>query len=209
MFKINYLGLLAVGVLLAISSCKKASEVAPDVDNEAITTVRLKLTNNANPADIVVGVWEQLTPTNPATIDISGANLRLRANAVYSGELEILDKTQKPTADISADIAGDEAVEHLLFYQPTPVSSLNVSNTTPDIPNTPTVAAGSPVLNLRIARTDRDKNSLQLGLKTTFTTGAASTGKLKVVLRHQPDTKNGTYGVGSSDFDIDFMVTIQ
>jgi hypothetical protein len=38
---------------------------------------------------------------------------------------------------------------------------------------------------------------------------AASTGYLQVVLRHQPNVKDGTFAPGSTDFDAGFKVTIQ
>jgi hypothetical protein len=39
-------------------------------------------------------------------------------------------------------------------------------------------------------------------------TGAASSGTIRVVQRHQPNAKNGTYSPGSTDFDITFAVNI-
>jgi hypothetical protein len=69
---------------------------------------------------------------------------------------------------------------------------------------------GNP-LNLTVTRTDLDNNNppMQIGLTDNFVTGAASTGILRVVLRHQPNAKNGTYDPGSSDLDVTYAVTIQ
>jgi hypothetical protein len=49
---------------------------------------------------------------------------------------------------------------------------------------------------------------LQIGLTDNFVTGAASNGWLRVVLRHQPNVKNGTYDPGSTDFDVNYKVNI-
>ncbi|MEJ7665938.1 MAG: hypothetical protein WKG07_43680 [Hymenobacter sp.] len=57
--------------------------------------------------------------------------------------------------------------------------------------------------------TDNNKTPLALGLADSFVTGAASTGYLRVVLRHQPNVKDGSYAPGSTDFDAGFNVTIK
>jgi hypothetical protein len=66
------------------------------------------------------------------------------------------------------------------------------------------------VLNLSVSRADLDANvpPMQIGLKDNVYTGAASTGILRVVLRHQPNAKNGTYPPGSTDLDVTYAVTI-
>jgi hypothetical protein len=121
----------------------------------------------------------------------------------------MLDQTQSPVFVVSNEIK-ERQNYHLFFYQPTPISAAPViSTTSPYIPGT-TVTTGVP-LNLTIVRTDQDTNTppLQVGLTTKFTTGAASTGNLRWVLRHQPNAKNGTYDPGSSDLDVNFKVTIK
>jgi hypothetical protein len=62
-----------------------------------------------------------------------------------------------------------------------------------------------------VTTTDTDTNNppLPIGFKTSFKTGAASTGYLRVVLRHQPNVKDGTFAPGSTDLDAGFTVSIQ
>jgi hypothetical protein len=137
--------------------------------------------------------------------------LNLKANAKYNVKVVMLDTTQTPTFDVSAEIK-ERANYHLFFFQPTPVSSQNLvfGTTSASIPGTEPSATG-PYLNLTVSRTDQDTNNppLQVGLTDLLTTGDASSGKLRVILRHQPNAKNGTFDPGSSDLDVNFIVNIK
>ena len=59
--------------------------------------------------------------------------------------------------------------------------------------------------------TDQDTNvpPLPVGLMSVITTGNTSTGTLEVILRHQPNVKNGTYPPGSTDLDVFYPVKIE
>ncbi len=205
------------GVLAALAGCSKNEEVvAPSVANEAITT--LTLTNAATPSDVQTATWEQLLDAqgNPVASgpNYSMANLSLKANTTYTCQVGFLDKTQTPTFNVGAEIK-QRANIHSLFFQPLPTSQPLVipaptgadSNPLPIPTPTPT---GAP-LNLTVTPTDTDNNKtpLAVGLTDSFVTGAASTGYLRVVLRHQPNVKDGTFAPGSTDFDAGFKVTIQ
>jgi hypothetical protein len=211
----NTFVLLFAGSLLFMTGCnKKESTVTPaPPSNEFLTTVELKLTNTANASDIVLAIWRQLDPTGTANPDTSKALLNLKANATYSAQVILLDETQSPAANVSDEIK-DRVNYHLFFFQPTPISQSNliISNTSTDIPvsDGTVVSATGPYLNLVVSRTDLDNNNppLQVGLTDNFVTGAASNGWLRVVLRHQPNVKNGTYDPGSADLDVNFKVTI-
>lgn len=176
-------------VALLAGACKKNEEnVAPTDDNEAITTATLTLTSQTTPVQTVTATVENLN-TNA---DFSRASLTLRANTTYTGAISLLDKTKTPTLDVSAEVK-DEANEHLFVYTFTP-------------------ATGSPA-SMTVTATDKDTNPAPgpylIGLSTQVRTGAAGSGKLKVVLRHQPNAKNGTATPGTDDLNTDFNVTIQ
>ena len=79
----------------------------------------------------------------------------------------------------------EEANDHILFYTATPAGLLSVT------------------------RTDKDAKNLELGLTTSVVTNAAGTGTLKITLRHQPGTKNGTFTPGDTDAESVFPVTVQ
>jgi hypothetical protein len=204
---------------LGLASCNKDEEVvSPSVENEAITTMTLTVTNAATPTDTQTATWEQLLDAkgNPVASgpDVSKANLTLKPNTTYNVAVGLFDKTQTPTFDVGAEIK-DRANIHSFFFQPLPTTqALTIpapsgADTYP-LPIPTPVPTGSP-LNLTVNRTDLDTNTtpLPVGLTNTFVTGAASTGYLQVVLRHQPNSKNGTYAPGSTDFDAGFRVTIQ
>jgi len=209
-----FASLIAASLLFMTGCNKKESTVTPaPPSNEFLTTVELKLTNTANASDTILAVWRQLDPTGTASPDTSKALLNLKANATYSARVILLDETQSPAANVSDEIK-DRINYHLFFFQPTPISPSNliISNTSTDIPvsDGTVVSATGPYLNLVVSRTDLDNNTppLQVGLADNFVTGAASDGWLRVVLRHQPNVKNGTYDPGSADLDVNFKVTI-
>ena len=172
-------------MLLLAGACKNDEQnVAPTDDNEAITTATLTLTNKATPTDIVTATVENLN----TSADFSKATLTLKANTTYTGVISLLDKTKTPTLDATEEIR-EKLNEHLFVYTP------------------------STGLPLSVTLTDRDTNPAPgpypVGLTTEMKTGSAGSGQLKVVLRHQPNTKNGTATPGSSDLDTYFNVVIQ
>lgn len=208
---------LSAGVL-ALSSCSKDEEVvSPTISNEALTTVQLQLVNVSDATDKPTAQWEQLLDNNgnPLPVDVSAANLSLKPNATYKATLVLTDKTQTPVFDVSAEIK-ERANYHSFFFQPLPTASTLLipaptgSDVYPDPIPTP-LASGSAVLNLTVTITDHDTNTtpLPIGLESEFKTGAASSGWLRIVLRHQPNLKDGTYTPGSTDMDAGFKVSIQ
>lgn len=174
--------LLLAGLLTACN--KEEQTVAPTIDNEAITTATLQLTNKANSADVVTVTVDNLDKTP----DFSKATLNLKANTTYTGVVLLSDKTQTPATDVTAEIKDRQNI-HLFIYTPTPSSLLTV------------------------AITDKDTNPAPgpypIGLQYNLTTTAAGSGTLNVVLRHQPNTKNGTGAPGSSDLDTTFPVVVK
>jgi hypothetical protein len=172
-------------ISLLAGACKKDEEnVAPTDDNEAITTATLTLTNKATPSEVVTATIDNLN----ATADFSKATLALKANTTYTGAVTLLDKTKSPALDATEEIR-EKTNEHLFVYTP------------------------STGLALTVTLTDKDTNPAPgpypVGLATEIKTGAAGSGKLKVVLRHQPNVKNGTPAPGTTDLDVDFNVQIQ
>ena len=175
---------IACMALLA-GACKKDEQnVAPTNDNEAITTATLILTNKADPTDVATATIENLN----TTADFSKATLTLKANTTYTGTVGLLDKTKTPTLDATAEIR-EKLNEHLFVYTPTPANLLTITLTDKD--------------------TNPAPGPYPVGLTTEIKTGAAGSGKLKVVLRHQPGVKNGTAAPGTSDLDTDFTVIVK
>jgi hypothetical protein len=233
-----FFAVVLTGMIAMTGCNKNVQTVTPALPgNEFLTTVELKLVNAADPTDAPLAISTQISPyTGTYQADSVYSNLaflNLRANSTYNGQVIILDETQTPFDTVSNEILARENY-HLFFFQPSPIDSSNViiSNTTTNIPiaywnvgepASDTTAGGvsdneiliTPTnpglpLNLTVTRTDLDNNTppMQIGLKDQYVTGAASTGILRVVLRHQPNAKNGTYPPGSSDLDITYAVNI-
>ena len=172
--------LLALGLL---GGCSKDETPLPAVrENELITSLRLKFVNQASPTDVRLATWKDLDGQggNVPVIDA----ITLPANAVYTLTVDaVLNETSATSEDVTPEIVR-EANNHLFVYKPT----------------------GAP---LTVVVTDKDSQGLPFGLQARATTAGAGSGSLRVVLRHQVGTKDGTETPGSTDFDTSFPVTIQ
>lgn len=172
----------AIGAVTSFTACKKDGPL-PDVnEEELITTLTLKFSNAADPADIKTFTWKDIDGDtgNPPIID----NITLAANSTYTVEIDaLLNESELPAEDIRAEVE-EESADHLIVYKPTG--------------------------NLTITATDKDVNNLPIGLEASAVTTAAGTGTLQVILRHQPEgAKDGTEAPGSTDLDATFNVTVQ
>ncbi|MFN8358049.1 MAG: hypothetical protein U0Y10_26540 [Spirosomataceae bacterium] len=166
---------------IAASSCKKDT-TEPD-DNELITTVRLKFTEAGT---TLATTFEYKDPDGdggaaPTKFD----KVSLKKGATYSFAIEVLNESTSPASDITQEIAS-KADEHLFNYASTPVGLVTFTIT------------------------DKDSKNLPVGLKANVVAATtAGTGKLKVQLRHQPGTKNGTLTPGSDDINLDFDLEVK
>ena len=108
----------------------------------------------------------------------------LPANKTFQCNVHFYDRSKTPEVDITAEVKADN-VAHLLVYT---VSGAAVT-ITPD---------------------DTDDNGKPFRLETTWVAGAASTGTVKVVLRHEPD-KNAANPDVTGDVDVEaaFVVKVQ
>lgn len=189
--KMKTIKLLAVLFIsaLAFTACSEDHDHDDDHDHgeeEVITTLTYTLTNSASVTDVVTLVFDDPDGDGSAqpTYTVSGP---LTANATYTGTIKVENKTEDPAEDVTIEIQA-EADEHEFFY---------------------TVAGG---LNATVTKTDDDGAGNEFGLATSVATGAASTGTLTVVLKHEPTKPNdGTAANagGSTDIEVTFNVTVQ
>ncbi len=157
-----------------VTSCKK-DKVAETNQEELITTFNIKLTP--------VGAG---TVLNFQVEDIDGdggaapiaQEIVLAPNKVYTAEMTMLDKTKNPVADITKEVK-EEADDHQFYF---------------------TSSAGT---NLAVTNLDKDSKGFPLGLTSTWTTGAASTGKIYILLKHKPGVKGANDPTTLGDTDID------
>ncbi len=168
---------IALGILVfsaAITSCKKDKAEEPN-EEELITTFIVKLTPVGGGAALNFQVED---------LDGDGGNapiaqeIVLAPNKAYTAEMVIQDKTKTLVADISAEVKA-EADDHQFYFTPT---------------------AGT---NLTVANLDKDSKNYPVGLTSTWTTGAVSTGKIYILLKHKPGTKgaNDPSTLGETDID--------
>jgi hypothetical protein len=181
-----YLLLLAAPVFLA--ACSKADE-GENNDEEVITTVTLKIMPHTGSGNtLVFSVDDPDGPGGNAPIQ---QNVVLAANTMYHFELELLDKTKDPDADITGEV-DEEGDAHRIYYLPSAGNSISVTG-----------------LN-------NDANGIPLGTTGFINTGAAGTGTLRVVLRHyggNPPNKGANdawdNSKSSSDVDVTFNTVVQ
>jgi hypothetical protein len=179
--------MLALGALsLVVVSCKK-DEVKPTDDHdhndsELITTMELHFTDSlsGNTFKVVFNDPDGDGGNAPTQFD----TIHLLKNSTYKVELTLLDKSKTPADTISNEVL-EEANDHLFFYSSNPLDLVNV------------------------AITDKDGNGKNLGLKSTWTTSNAGSGKVKVKLMHQPGVKDGTSATGDTDVEVDFQVNVK
>ena len=111
-------------------------------------------------------------------------SIKLEANATYALSAQFLNESETPAEDITEEIE-EEKDEHLLIFLPSSTLKLSYSYSDTDDP---------------------------LGLSGTVTTSEASTGDLRVVLRHEPKSKDTPTDLtavgGSTDVDVTFGVKI-
>ncbi|RDV11750.1 hypothetical protein DXT99_23995 [Pontibacter diazotrophicus] len=179
-----YLTALMMGSLLfASTSCEDDDPTPPVEEGELITTVTINLVPQGKGQN-VTAVFSD--PDGPGGTDATIQTLNLVPNAVYDATLTFSDDSQTPSEDITEEIE-EEGDEHEVFYD----------------------ALGG--LNVTVNKTDMDSNNRPIGLEATVTTGEASTGTLRITLKHQPGLKGSTsnIAVGETDVEANFPTVIQ
>lgn len=186
------LSMLALACTIFFAGCKKDSDdpvspAPPANEEELITTVRLTFQSAGNTEQKLFSYVD--LDGDGGGIPVITADT-LSADSTYSVTIEVLNESEDPVEDITAEIqAEDEA--HQFFFQP---SGANVT----------------------VVYADADGNGQPVGLSTTWTIGAASNGTMVVTLRHQPD--KGATGVaagditnagGDTDIELTFPVVIE
>ncbi|PIQ20394.1 MAG: hypothetical protein COW65_15270 [Cytophagales bacterium CG18_big_fil_WC_8_21_14_2_50_42_9] len=175
-----FLLFLAAGLL---SSCdKNDDEQEPENESELITTVMLMM-QEVGTANTVTATFRD-PDGDGGNAPVQFDEIVLKPNTVYNTTITLMDESKTPAENITEEIE-EESADHQFFY--TPTAGLNVS----------------------VAYQDKDANNLPIGLETTVTTGAASTGKLNVTLKHQPGIKNNNIAIGETDVELDFTTTVQ
>ena len=167
-------------------SCKK-EEVVPTDDNELITTVELIFTDaNKKVSTFSFQDKDGDGKTPPEKFD----KIVLDKNMAYTMEVHMYDESKNPKLDITEDIESESDV-HLFVFKIDPASLFSLK------------------------AIDKDKNGLPIGLLSSGSTqNAVGSGKLNLILKHQPPikgkvVKTGNEAGGSSDIDLIFDLSIK
>ncbi len=112
----------------------------------------------------------------------------LKSNSSYSGSIILLNESVDPTESVDEEVA-EEDLDHQLFFD-------------------------SEILAVAYADTDSEGNPI--GLASSFNTGDAGTGTLKITLRHKPakdaegvKDNDITNAGGETDIEVTFDVSIE
>ncbi len=168
--------------MMLLYSCNKKNNTPPNPnEEELITTVQLNFTDSAGVQAPVTAIYRD-TDGDGGNNPVQWDSIRLKANTTYYTSILLLDESKSPVDTISQEVLA-EGAEHLFCF---------------------TVTGA----NTAIQRTDSD-GTYEIGLQSKWTTGAVSNGNVRVVLKHQPDVKNGSCDPGETDIDLNFVLQVQ
>lgn len=183
---------------LLFTSCD--DDDVPPEENEEETITNVTLTFTPTTGAPVTATWEDADGEGAGAPVF--APFTLAANTTYTLTIDLLNAIDPDDIESITEEIEEEDDEHMFFFgftdglfsNPTGVGNLGAGN------------RAEPV-NYE----DDDDAGFPLGLETTWTTGDATTGTFRVVLKHQPDIKSATSDStdGESDVDITWNVTVQ
>lgn len=175
--------LLGIALLsVAATGCKKDKNELNE--EELITTVQLKFTESGttNTTTFTFRDADGDGGNAPTSFD----NIVLAPNKVYNLAIELKDESKSPAVDITEEVE-EEGDEHQFYFVPSAV-------------------------NVTVSNLNADANGLPLGTTSRWTTGAASTGVVKVVLKHKPGGIKAAGDLitkGETDIELDFNTRVQ
>ena len=171
---------------LLFTACEKDDPVIPN-EEELITTLKYTLTPNDGGTAITLSFLD-LDGDGGNDPTITGGTLAV--NQTYEGTLELLNEVESPAESITEEIE-EEDEAHQFFFQ-------------------------TDISDLTVVYKDQDANGNPVGLSSTLTTGAAASGFIKIILKHEP--KKSALGVsdgditnasGETDIEVTFPVDVQ
>lgn len=189
LFKLSILGSLLVG-LLTFSACSDDDAPPAENEEEVIDQVSLIFTPNG-------GAPLTFTAEGAGGVNFTIPTISLDANTTYTMAVEVRNTAEGENITEEIDA---EAEEHMFFYgwtnglfsDPSGDGNIGANNRSDDV-----------------NYNDQDANGQPVGLSTTWTTGDASTGEFRIILKHQPDIKTSTSSSNDGESDIDLVWDIE
>ena len=173
-------------------------------ENEVFTTITLTFTPGNGDAPIVAS-WADPEADGSPVID----PINLTNGETYTVTVQFFNELEDPAEEMTPEVL-DENDEHQVFFYGAGVSG-------PSSDSADAVVAQ--------AYDDEDGNGFPVGLSNTFEAVNAGTGTMSVLLRHMPTVNGATVktatlgdvlkaeGItalpGSTDINVDFVVTVQ
>jgi len=199
-FNVRLLAILVSAIV--ITSCSNDDDAAPPQENlpEVFTNVTLIFTPDGGGTPITA---EAEDPDGEGLADLTvNDQITLAANTTYVLTFNVENRLD-PNADLNAEILAEDN-EHQIFFE-----------FTTDVFASPTGDGNIGAMNAAdpINYDDQDENGRNVGLVSSWTTGAATTtpAQFRVNLQHQPNVKTDTSTSedGDTDFDLTFVLNIQ
>ena len=166
-------------LLLVIPACDKNKVDEPDPHNEEELITTVQLEFTGKGT---TRTFEFRDPDGDGGEAPGVDTIRLDTSAVYDVSIKVLNESVDPAEDLTTEIQ-EEKAEHLFCFTPNNV-------------------------DISVSITDTD-GSYPLGLESGWQTGNAGSGTVKVVLKHQPDVKDGTCDPGETDVEVNFETIIE
>jgi hypothetical protein len=170
------------------SACSKDDANEEENDEELITTMKLNFVPVGGGSTVT---YQFNDPDGPGGAAATQDEIVLAPSKTYNVTVQLLNASTNPPEDVTLEVK-EEATAHRFYYAP---------------------ASGS---NITVSGFDNDSNGVPLGINSTWTTGAAATGKLQVILRHYPGNPPGkltadlvTDSKSGTDIDVTFNTKIQ
>ncbi len=177
---------LVLTTSIFFGSCDKDDPVIVD-EPELITTLNYTLTPTAGGAAITLS-FKDLDGDGGNAPTITGGTLA--ANQTYIGTLDLLNEVESPAESITEEIE-EEDEEHQFFFQ-------------------------SDISDLVVIYSDQDADGNPVGLSSKLTTGAAASGSITIILRHEPNKSAAgvsdgdiTNAEGETDIEVTFTIDVQ
>jgi hypothetical protein len=191
--------LLLTSILLMLVGCEPDDPQKEDVP-ELITKVTLTFSPTGGGSAITA------TATDPdglgiLPIEVDGA-ISLATNTSYTMTISLINDladVSAPEHNVSDEVL-TEGDEHMVFF-----------SWTNNLFSNPSGDGNIDVRADAVNYNDEDANHLPIGLTTLWTTtNVTSTGKFKILLKHQPDLKSATStsSSGETDLDVDFDISV-
>ncbi len=196
---------LLFSVSLVFTACN--DDDVPPEENEEETITNVTLTFRSTGGTPVIATW--VDADGEGAGDPVLTPVTLAANTTYTLTIDLINAIDPNDPESITEEVEEEAKAHMFFFgwtdglfsDPTGDGNLGAGNRADPVNYEDDDDDPS----------DPDDAGFPLGLETTWTTGDATTGEFRVVLKHQPDIKSATSDStdGESDVDVTWEVTVQ